>query len=134
MEAAGKLQGGISQKTGEALDKGTVLEALSCSPPLEEEVATPEEKIRIVDKPTGLSKVKKFPSRNNFNPLHGNRRLWYRVKRKESPGNILALASKTYKVYADIGPTVGLMSPILYVSSNGAGQNPVRKSKLPPGI
>ena len=39
--------------------------------------------------------------------------------------------AKNHKVYADIGPTFGLMSRVLSVFDTGAGPNLVRKSELP---
>ena len=67
-------------------------------------------------------------------PLDKVRRPWYRVKRGECPENILVLERKKYKVFADNGPTVGLMSRVLYVLDTGAGPNLIRKSKLLAGL
>ena len=132
--AAGKLEGGISHSTGEAPEKGTVPGTDSRSPPLEEGVVVPNETSEIVDRTAGLLKVKKILSRKDFNPLDEIRRPCYRVRRRDSPEKILVLARKTYKVYADIGPTIGLMSRVLSVLDTGAGPNLVRKSELPPGM
>ena len=62
------------------------------------------------------------------------RSLWYRVKRRECPEKFSIIARKNYKVFADIGPTVGLMSRVLSVLDTGAGPNLIRKSELPAGM
>lgn len=41
---------------------------------------------------------------------------------------------KNYKIYADIGPTVGVMNRVLYVLDIGRGPNHIRKPELPPGM
>ena len=106
----------------------------SRSPPLEEKVNLEEEVVGLLDKPKGPTKVKKNLSRNEDRPLEEVRRPWYRVRRRECPEKILVLARKHYKVYADIGPKVGLMSRVLSVLDTGAGPNLVRKSELPAGM
>ena len=61
-------------------------------------------------------------------------RPWYRVKRRECREKILVLVRKTYRVFADIGPTVGLMSRVLSVLDTGAGPSLIRKFELPAGL
>ena len=108
----------------------------SRSPPLDEggNLGLDEEVVGLVDTPKGPAQVKKILSRVRDRPLEEIRRPWYRVRRTECPEKILVLARKNYKVYADIGPTVGLMSRVLSVLDTGAGPNLVRKSELPPGM
>ena len=88
----------------------------------------------MVDKLEAPVKVKRILRRGQDDPLEQVRRPWYSVKRRECPEKILVLARKNYKVFADIGPTVGLMSRVLSVLDNGAGPNLNRKSGLPAGL
>ena len=133
--ATGKLKGGISQKVeGETCVRRTVSGTASPSPPLEKDVGLDEEALGIVDKLEAPVRVKRILRRGRDDPLEQVRRPWYRVKRRECPENILVLARKNYKVSADIGPTVGLMSRVLSVSDTGAGPNLIRKYELPAGL
>ena len=79
-------------------------------------------------------RVKRILRRSQDEPLEQVRRPWYRFKRRECPENILVLARKNYKVFADIGPTFGLMSRVLSVLDTGAGPNVIWKSELPAGL
>ena len=106
----------------------------SRSPPFEKEVGLDEEAVGIVDKLEAPVKVKRILPRGQDDPLEQVRRPWYRVKRRECLEKILVLARKNYKVFADIGPTVGLMSRVLSVLDTGAGPNLIRKSELPQGL
>ena len=49
---------------------------------------------------------------------------------REDPGT----GEKNYKVFADTGPTVGLMSRVLSVLDTGAGPNLIRKYELLAGL
>ena len=129
------LKGGISNKCkGETCVRRIMSGTESRSPPLEKHVGLDEEAVGIFDKLKGPVRVKKILRRGQDDPLEQVRRPWYRVKHRECPKNILALARKHYKVFADIGPTVGLMSRVLPVLDTGAGSNLIRKSELPAGL
>ena len=133
--ATGKLKGGISNDSeGETCVGRTMSGTQSRSPLLEKDVVLDEDTVEIVDKPKGPVQVKKILRRGRDDPLEQVRRLWYRVKRGECPEKILILARKHYKVFADIGPTVGLMSRVLSVLDTGAGPNLIQKSELPSGL
>ena len=56
------------------------------------------------------------------------------MKCRECPEKILVLARKNYKVFADIGPSVGLMSRVLSVLDTSTGPDLNRKSELPAGL
>ena len=116
------------------LFRSTVPGAQPRSPSLKEKSGLEEEIVGLVDKPKGPAQVKKILSRARDHPLEEVQRPWYRVKRRECPEKILVVARKNYKVYADIGPTIGLMSRVLSVLDTGAGPNLVRKSELPAGM
>ena len=47
---------------------------------------------------------------------------------------ILVMASRNYKVYADVGINQNLLARNLSVLDSGAGPNCIRKSELPPGF
>ena len=97
-------------------------------------VGLEEEAVGIVDKLEAPVKVKRILRRGQDDPLEQIRRPWYRFKRRECPEKILVLARKNYKVFADIGPTVGLMSRVLSVLDTSPGPNLIRKSELPAGL
>ena len=107
---------------------------LSRSPSLEKEVVPNEDEFGIVDRPKEPVRVKKVWRRGKDGPLERVWRRWYRVKRRGCPEKVLVLARKTYKIFADIGPTVGLMRRVLSVLDTGAGMNLIRKSELPAGL
>ena len=101
---------------------------------MDKEVGLDEEAVGIVDKLEAPVRVKRILRRGQDDPLERIRRPWYRVKRRECPEIFLVLARKNYNVFADIGPTVGLMSRMLSVLDTGAGPNLIRKSKLLAGL
>ena len=133
--ATGKLREGISNNfEGETCVRRTVSGTASRSSPLEKELGLDEKAVGIVDKLKAPARVKKVLRRGRDDLLEQVRRPWYRVKRRECLEKILVLARKKYKVFADIGPMVGLMSRVLSVLDTGAGPNLIQKSELPAGL
>ena len=124
----GKLERGISLESREAQSGCTVpgTQSRSPSPEEKENLCLDEEVVGLVDRPKGPAQVKEILSRVRDRPLEEIGRRWYRVRRRECLEKILVVARKNYKLYADIGATVGSISRVLSVLDTGAGPNLVQ--------